>query len=423
MINLIGVMLIFYYLPPIGSGLNVLVSQARWFHIFNILALILASGRLIDAFYDPFIARMSDKSISKRGRRTPFMLYSVLPSVIFCILVFCPPVHVTARSNSIWLLFTLTLFFVATTTYAIPYNAMLPEIAKTNHDKVRLSSFQQVGFVLGILIAAQTNLIADVMCSIFHLHERMVCVQYAVILLALTAGIAMLLPPLLIDEKKYCTSLPSSTPILMALRESFTNRNFIYFIVACFSYYMAINLISNGLLYFARVLANLSSNEGGLLIVFMVLLSLAFYPLVIYSVKKIGEKRIFVISLFLLAFAFLGVPFIGRIGLNPRLMLYLSVILAAFPVASLGILPNAVLAGIIDDEVHRTGDNKEGMFFAVNFFSIKLGQTVGLALFAMLTIYGKDPGNDLGLRLTGMAGTVLCLIAGIIFSGFRQKGK
>lgn len=421
MINLIGVMLIYFYLPPHGSGLHVLVSQARWFHIFNILALILASGRLIDAFYDPFIARMSDKSRSKKGRRTPFMLLSVLPSVLFCIFVFCPPVHEATRTNALWLMLFLSLFFVATTTYAIPYNAMLPEIAKTRQDRVQLSSFQQVGFVIGIIIAAQTNAIADVMGGIFHLQDRINCVQYAVVFLALAGGIAMLLPPLFINEKKYCTALPSSTPLLAALRTSFKNRNFIFFIVACFSYFMAINLISNGLLYFARVLAGLSANEGGLLILLMVILSLCFYPLVLFSVKKMGEKKIFVLSLFILAFAFFVVPFVGKTFISARLMLYLSVLLSAFPVASLGILPNAMLAGIIEDEVERTGDNKEGMFFAVNFFSIKVGQTVGLVLFAMLTLYGKDPGNDMGLRLTAVAGSILCLVAAIVFLGYRQK--
>ncbi len=423
MINLIGVMLIFYYLPPDGSGLAVLISQNRWFHIFNILAVILASGRLIDAFYDPFIARMSDKSKNKRGRRIPFMLYSVLPSAVFCILVFYPPVQGISHSNAIWLLITLTLFFIATTTYAIPYNAMLPEIARTAQDKVRLSTFQQVGFVSGIVIAAQTNVIADVFGSVFHLHDRTVSVRYAVIFLSVTGGIAMLLPALVIDEKKYCNSTPSSTPLLASLKESFSNRNFIFFIVACFSYYMAINLISNGLLYFAKVLANLSANEGGILMIFMVVLSVAFYPAVNLSVKKLGEKKIFVISLFMLAFAFFGIPLIGKLHIPPRIMLYSSVALSAFPVASLGILPNALLAGLIDDEVRRTGDNKEGMFFAVNFFSIKLGQTAGLSLFAMLTIYGKDPGNDLGLRLTGVAGAVLCIIAGITFAGFRQRAN
>jgi GPH family glycoside/pentoside/hexuronide:cation symporter len=421
MINLIGVMLVYFYLPPDNSGLHNLVSQRTFLGVFNIMAVILASGRLVDALYDPFIARMSDKSQNKKGRRIPFMLFSIVPSVVFCILIFYPPVNGVSHSNALWLILPLTLFFTATTTYAIPYTAMLPEIAKTTAEKVRLSSFQQVGFVFGIIISSLVNNIADEMRTLFHLTERITCVQYAVVFLALLGGVAMLLPVLFIDEKKYCHSTPSSTPILKALKESFGNQNFFFFIVACLSYFMAINLILNGLLYFVTVLAGIPESEGPKLMGFMVILSLCFYPAVNYLVKRIGEKKLMLLSFFLLSFVFIGISSIGKIPIEPKLQLFVLLGVAAFPLASLGILPNAILADIIDEDVAKTGDNKEGIYVAVNFFSAKLGQTVGITLFAVLTIYGKDPGHDMGLRFTGIAGAILCAIAGIIFLGFRNK--
>ncbi len=423
MLNLIGVMLVYFYLPPNGTGLHNLVSQRTFLGIFNIMAMILAGGRLVDAVYDPFIARMSDKSQNKRGRRIPFMLFSIVPSVLFCILIFYPPVHYISRSNALWLILPLTLFFAATTTYAIPYNAMLPEIARSNEEKVRLSSFQQVGFVFGMIIASLANNIADAMGNTFHLAERITAIQYSVIFLAIIGGIAMLIPTFFIDEKKYCHSVPSSTPILKALKESFTNRNFFYFIVACLAYFMSISLILNGLLYFVTVLGGIEESQGPKLIGFMVLFSLLFYAPVNYLVKRIGDKKLMLISFFLLAFIFVGIATIGKLPINPKLQLYIMLGMASFPLASLGIMPNAILAEIIAEDVAKTGDNREGMFVAVNFFSAKLGQTFGIALFAMLTIYGKDPGHDMGLRLTGLSGSVLCAIAGFIFFGFKRKPK
>jgi GPH family glycoside/pentoside/hexuronide:cation symporter len=60
------------------------------------------------------------------------------------------------------------------------------------------------------------------------------------------------------------------------------------------------------------------------------------------------------------------------------------------------------------------------MFFAVRNFSQKMGQTVGMFAIAVLIQFGKDPGQDLGVRLTGVAGLLLCLVAGITFSFFRE---
>jgi len=39
----------------------------------------------------------------------------------------------------------------------------------------------------------------------------------------------------------------------------------------------------------------------------------------------------------------------------------------------------------------------------------------------MLTVYGKDPGNDFGLRLNGVVGFVLCIVARLFFSRFKEE--
>ena len=88
--------------------------------------------------------------------------------------------------------------------------------------------------------------------------------------------------------------------------------------------------------------------------------------------------------------------------------------------ASLGILPPAILAEIAESDAKYTGENKEGLYFAVKYFAVKLGQTFGIALFATLTLYGKDPGNDFGLRLNGVFGAILCILAAVVFSRFKE---
>jgi len=91
MTNIIIVMLPYFYLPPSNSGLVPLVPQLLVLGVFNIMSLIAASGRLVDALFDPFIASLSDQSNNKHGRRIPFMRWAILPAIVFCGLTFCPP--------------------------------------------------------------------------------------------------------------------------------------------------------------------------------------------------------------------------------------------------------------------------------------------------------------------------------------------
>ncbi|WP_431200989.1 hypothetical protein ACQ86K_31920 [Mucilaginibacter sp. P19] len=50
MTNIIIVMLPYFYLPPNNAGLTTLVPQLLLLGLFNIMSVITASGRLVDAF-------------------------------------------------------------------------------------------------------------------------------------------------------------------------------------------------------------------------------------------------------------------------------------------------------------------------------------------------------------------------------------
>lgn len=420
LVNIVGVMLPYFYLPPSNSGLISLIPQVVILGVFNLLAIITSAGRLFDAFYDPFIGQLSDRSMGKLGRRIPFMLASAIPSMVFCGMVFHPLTNTPDQSNAWWLVMTLILFFVSATTYIIPYNALMPELAHTSDEKVRLSTFQQVGFVLGIVLSSSVNNIADLFQQSLQLVQRIDAVQYAVWSLSAAGVFFMFIPALFISEKKYCKSHPSTLSIIPAMRQTFSNKNFRYYIAADFAYYMALYIITSGLLYFLTVLCGLPEEMGVVLMATMVGVSLLFYPLINFLAHKMGKKKIVMYSFVILACIFVFIYFLGRMPFSSTTQIYTLVTLAGFPLASLGILPPAILAEIAERDAERTGENKEGLYFAVKYFAVKLGQTFGIALFATLTLYGKDPGNDIGLRLNGVFGAILCILAALVFSRFKE---
>jgi GPH family glycoside/pentoside/hexuronide:cation symporter len=421
MSNLIIVMLPYFYLPPSNAKLQPYIPQLMLFGLFNIMSVITISGRFVDAIFDPFVASFSDKSKNPKGRRIPFMNWAILPAVLFCALTFYPPVKAESATNAIWLAFSMILFFMSFTTYIIPYNALLPELAHTNAEKVKLSSFQQVGFVLGMILAGLVNNYADLVQRFFHVSNRDLAVQYSIWGLCILSGIVLLIPVLFVDEKKYSNSVPSHTPLLPAIFKTFKNQNFKYYLVSDFSYFMALSIISSGLMYFVTVLLKLQASEGGPLLGIMVIASLLFYPLINYLSRRIGKKPIVLFSFCLLSLIFIAFYFLGKFPFSAHAQIYTLLLLASFPLASLGILPNAILAEIAEDDAQRTKENREGMFFAVKYLFVKLGQTLGIALFTFLTVYGKDPGHDYGLRLNGICGSVLCLLAVVFFSRFKEK--
>jgi len=421
MTNLIIVMLPYFYLPPSNAGLVPLVPQLMLFGVVNILSVIAASGRFVDALFDPFIASLSDKSKNPQGRRIPFMKWAIIPAVIFCCLTFYPLVMSQSGHNAVWLAITMTLFFMSVTAYIIPYNALLPEMTETAEEKVKLSSFQQAGFVIGIIIAASVNNYADVIQHFFHVANRDSAVQYTIWSLSVVAGAVMLVPVLGIDEKKYTTGKPAHLPIIEAIRKTFSNRNFKYYLISDFTFYISLSIVSSGLLYFVKVLLGLDESIGGALMAAMVVFSLVFYPLVNYFSRRIGKKPLVLIAFGILSLIFVMIYFLGKLPFSSAVQAYTLALCTAFPLTALGILPNAILAEIAEHDAKESGENREGMFFAVKYLFVKMGQTLGIALFAFLTVYGKDPGHDQGLRLNGICGFVLCVLALIFFSRFKEE--
>jgi GPH family glycoside/pentoside/hexuronide:cation symporter len=421
LVNLISVMLIYFYLPPTNSGLDPIIPDKTYLGIFSILALIAAGGRLFDAVTDPLIAWLSDRSTAKRGRRVPFMRLGWMPAFIFCFLVFLPRQQSVSDTNITWLIFTLMLFYLFITIYFIPYNALMPELAPGGRDKVRLSTWLSLAYVMGLIFAAQSPLLAHLIQNSLELGKRVYSFQISIGLLCALAGIFLMIPSFMINEKECCAGTPARISFGTSLVQTLRNASFRLFLFADFSYFMAVAIISSGMLYYLRVLLNLQEAMGSTVFGLMIIVSLLFYPLVLHVTKFIQKKYLISFGLVFLGFVFLGIYFLGRMPFKPAFQIYLFALLASLPVAILGIVPYAIIAEIAQLDGLRTGQPKEGMYFAVRNFFYKLGMTAGIMCFTILTLWGKNPGNDLGIRMNGIFGCALCVIAGLSFLSFKEK--
>ena len=153
-----------------------------------------------------------------------------------------------------------------------------------------------------------------------------------------------------------------------------------------------------------------------------VIASFLFYPFVNILAKKFGKKMLVVGSFFLMSFVFVMVWFLGdALPLGNVAQGYALMIIYAVPLAFLGVLPNAILADIATHDALRTGGKrKKGCILLLTHWRKKFGQTIGVLIFAMLTTFGKDIGDDLGVRLSGVIGFILCFAAGVIFLRYRE---
>ncbi|MCG8551994.1 MAG: MFS transporter [Desulfobacterales bacterium] len=93
------------------------IPQVTYFGVFTIIGLITMAGRLTDAVTDPWIATLSDKSRSRRGRQISLMGRSAAPFAILTVLVFRTPAQGVSAVNAVCLSAALLLFYFFMTMY------------------------------------------------------------------------------------------------------------------------------------------------------------------------------------------------------------------------------------------------------------------------------------------------------------------
>jgi glycoside/pentoside/hexuronide:cation symporter, GPH family len=126
--------------------------------IFGITAKVagamLLYSRFSDAFFDPVIGMLADRTKSKWGKFRPYLLFGCVPLAVLGVLTFTVP-DLGDHGKLIWAAITFNLLMLVYTTINIPYTAMLGVMSPNPAERTSLSSIKFVGaFAAGIIVNA-----------------------------------------------------------------------------------------------------------------------------------------------------------------------------------------------------------------------------------------------------------------------------
>ncbi len=397
------------------------------FGFLTILGLITAASRIFDAVTDPLIASLSDRSTNKRGRRIPFMQYAAIPLSVVTVLLFCAPVEAISGINVVWISVFIVLFYLFMTMYCTPYNALISEFGKTQDDRMFISTAISLTFFAGTLLAYTPFVFAGMLRGAVGFGWSY---RICFIALAAIACVCMLLPTFLLKEKEFVDAKPSKSNMTKSLVATFKNRDFRVFAGSDIMYWIGLTLFQTGLPFFVKVSMELDESNTMLFMGGMTVLSAVFYPFVSGLVRKFGKKKLVIAGFLGLAVAYLITVLIGVV-LPTESMIpgVLICVVAAFPMALLGIIPQSIVADVAEADGIETGENREGMFFAARTFAMKWGQSLAMLIFTSLAIIGttqNENANDitasaLGLRIVAIAAVVFCVLGAVILAAYNEK--
>ena len=450
--GIISAWLVYYFLPnseSLKSGAIPYLVPGLLGGFITVLGIITATSRIFDAVTDPLIASLSDRSKNPKGRRIPFMKFAAIPLSIVTCLLFCVDFGRYDGNlgwlNILWVSVMIILFYLFMTMYCTPYNALISEFGKTQEDRMFISTAISLTFFAGTLLAYTPFVFAGVLqgAGVSFAWSYRICF----IVLAVISCVSMLIPTFLLNEKEFVETKPSEENVMRSLISTFKNRDFRTFSLSDIMYWVGLTMFQTGLPFFVTV--SMGFNES-LTMVFMgamTVLSACFYPFVTALVKKFGKKKLVIAGFLGLAICYAITAVSSVTGICPTgsvddpanglswLFGILITVIAAFPMALLGIIPQSIVADVAEADAVTTGQNREGMFFAARTFAMKFGQSIAMVLFTSLAIIGVKQGgvdaegnviNDItagkfGLMIAAIVAVAFCVLGAVILLFYREK--
>ena len=344
---------------------------------------------VFDIISDPIIGYFSDKTVSRFGRRAPWMLIGSVVLALAMIGLFAVPESFNINASLIWVIIFFLISTLGFTMVSIPYGAMAGEMTLDKKERSSMTAWRMAFASLGILIGgALIPILAGDTRSGYTFAT--ICIA-PLIILSIWFSVFF-------TRKTPRTLVPSQQNFSYILRLVLSNRAFITLVILYGIMTLAIALITAGLPFAAMylilddgnsLLSGVAKGLGTLSLMFAAfvlgsIISQAMWVRLSNLYGKVAAQIIGIICyIALLIFIFFSLP-----NYNVTLIAGLF-ILAGMTNGSYQQIPWALYPDLMDVTREETGESIEGAFSAVWLFGQKVANAISpLVLGFILSMYG-----------------------------------
>ncbi|MEN0004890.1 MAG: MFS transporter [Bacteroidota bacterium] len=412
-------LLVYFYMPP-ETGQSAIfptfISQGAILGSFTLIGLINFGGRIFDAITDPLIAQWSDRFENPIGKRKFWLAVAGTPLAVFSFLMFVPSSESTL-TNEILLTFEIILFYFALTLYVVPYSALISELGHDPKDRMFISTLISVTWAIGFLIGSNAYALQ---AAFEQSYDSTTAFQITIGIFAAIGFVFMYVPVLFLKENQFAYQLPLQLPLKEALSKVMSNSNFRVFIFSDLIYWLALSFIQLGVSFYVTLIFGFEKEQASVFLTISFLTSFLFYVPINMMVKRFGKKQLVLAGFAIFSLTFLLTAAFPVLPFSATLIFYFLAIMAGFPLAAFGIIPNAIIADVIYQHEKETGAQQSGMFYATRNFTMKMGISLANLIFPSLLLMGKSTANNTGVVASAWLAAGLCIIGFLIFLTFKD---
>lgn len=369
----------------------------------GVMGLIFGASRIWDAVSDPLAGYWSDRTRSRWGRRRPWLALAALPLGIAFVGVWAPPRGLSGPQLAAWMAAGVMLYFSAQTALAVPHASLGAELSADHHERTRIFAGRMLFEVTGFFLASAG----------LYLLERTADARAVAGWLALAASLGTLALTVAsaarVRERPEHQGRGGRSPYA-SFGDVFRNPHARLLLGVFFLETLGFTTMITALPFATQYVLEMQG-QASILLGSAVVVMVASVPLWLRLSRRLGKRNLYLATLALRAVAF------GAMFLTPPgawLPTLLGVIAIGSAYAGGNMLGPSMKADVIDYDEYRTGERKEGAYFATWSFAMKSGAGAAVALTGFALELGGFRANleqtaDAALAIRGLFAGAPCL--------------
>jgi len=362
-----------FYLKYATDVLGIAAASMGW---------ILFASRFWDAVSDPLVGFLTDRTRTRLGRRRPWILASALPFGLVVVGMWSPPSFLGPQQLVYWVGGCYLVLFTAFTAFSVPYDALGAELTSEYRSRNVLFGYRRFLFGIGTLLAIGGVAVLtqpDLTTDAGRLESRGLGLWVGLLAAVVLTASTLYMGGRIRERPDYLDR--GSRDLLRALRDVWQNPPARLLLSVNVLGQFGTTCVTLMAPYFIDYVLGEPGQIATVLVAFM-LAAVVSVPFWLAVARRLEKRSIIMAAMVVISLTLLPGLFVqpGQLGLT---LVVVSV--AGLASGALDVIFPSLQADVIDVDEHRTGERKEGTYFAVWAFASKtsaslVGVVVGLVL-------------------------------------------
>lgn len=355
--------------------------------------------RILDAFTDPVIGMLADRTRSRWGHFRPWILYTCVPFAVIGVLSFSTP-DLETSGKIIYAFVTYNLMMILYTAINIPYSALMGVISPNSQERTSVSSYRFIlAFGAGLFVTAFNNSFVEK----FGGGDDALGYRYTIMLYS-AITIVLFLFTFFSTKERVQPKKQERNTVKSDLKDLLGNKPWMILLLAGIFTIFYVSIRNGAIAYYFKYYVSVSTLDFSLFgrgfsydlaSAFMVIGTVAGI-LGLTVVKRfsdlVGKKRAYMIlmllsTVFTSSFIFLGDDQVGT--------MFVLQVLASLFMGPTSALVWAMYADIADYSEWKTGRRATGLIFSASTMAQKLGWALaGVLTMVFLAWFGYQPNME-----------------------------